>query len=359
MATPPNTDLERELSELLEQERFEPPAAFAAAALVSDRSLHERAAADPDAWWAGLARDLDWFVEPTEVLDDSNPPFYRWFADGRLNASVNCLDRHVEAGSGDRVAFHWHGEEGEQRDDHLRRPSPRRPAARQRPDRARGEGGRRGRDLPADDPRGGGGDACLRANRSPPQRRLRRLLAGGGQGADAVLRREGADHRRRRPPQGQGRRDQAGGGRVPRPDADDRDRGRRPQHRRRGGDARGSRRLLRRGDRGRRPGLPTGRARRRAPPLHPLLLGFDGEAEGDPAHHRRLSDRRRLDPAPRLRPEARIRRLLVLRRRRLGHRALLHRLRTAALRCDLGHVRGGTRLPRPRRLVGSCAGATG
>ena len=111
----PEHDLERELSELLEQERFEPPAAFAAAALVSDRSLHERAAADPDAWWAALARDLDWFVEPTEVLDDSNPPFYRWFADGRLNASVNCLDRHVEAGSGDRVAFHWHGEEGEQR----------------------------------------------------------------------------------------------------------------------------------------------------------------------------------------------------------------------------------------------------
>ncbi len=111
----PEHDLERELSELLEQERFEPPAAFAAAALVSDRSLHDRAAADPDAWWAGLARDLDWFVEPTEVFDDSNPPFYRWFADGRLNASVNCLDRHIEAGSGDRVAFHWHGEEGEQR----------------------------------------------------------------------------------------------------------------------------------------------------------------------------------------------------------------------------------------------------
>jgi acetyl-CoA synthetase len=109
-------NLERELGELLEQERFDPPADFAAAALVSDRSLHERAAADPDAWWGGLARDLDWFVEPTEVLDDSNPPFYRWFADGRLNASVNCLDRHLEAGNGDRVAFHWHGEEGEERE---------------------------------------------------------------------------------------------------------------------------------------------------------------------------------------------------------------------------------------------------
>ena len=46
------------------------------------------------------------------MLDDANPPFYRWFTDGRINASYNCLDRHVEAGRGDRVAFHWHGEEG-------------------------------------------------------------------------------------------------------------------------------------------------------------------------------------------------------------------------------------------------------
>jgi acetyl-CoA synthetase len=50
------------------------------------------------------------------VLDDSNPPFYRWFADGTLNVSHNCLDRHVQAGHGDRVAFHWYGEQGEQRD---------------------------------------------------------------------------------------------------------------------------------------------------------------------------------------------------------------------------------------------------
>ena len=58
---------------------------------------------------------LDW--DPVHaVLDDSNPPFYSWFDDGTLNASYNCLDRHVMAGRGDRVAFHWHGEEGEERD---------------------------------------------------------------------------------------------------------------------------------------------------------------------------------------------------------------------------------------------------
>ena len=50
------------------------------------------------------------------MLDDINPPFYKWFADGKLNVSYNCLDRHVKAGQGDRVAYHWHGEEGEQRD---------------------------------------------------------------------------------------------------------------------------------------------------------------------------------------------------------------------------------------------------
>jgi acetyl-CoA synthetase len=50
------------------------------------------------------------------VLDDSNPPFYTWFADGTINVSYNCLDRHVLAGNGDRVAFHWRGEEGEERD---------------------------------------------------------------------------------------------------------------------------------------------------------------------------------------------------------------------------------------------------
>ncbi|MBV9465006.1 MAG: acetate--CoA ligase, partial [Solirubrobacterales bacterium] len=61
-------------------------------------------------------KELHWFKEPSEVLDDSNPPFYKWFADGKLNASYNCLDRHVEAGNGDRVAYHWHGEEGEERE---------------------------------------------------------------------------------------------------------------------------------------------------------------------------------------------------------------------------------------------------
>jgi acetyl-CoA synthetase len=108
--------LEQELSTLLDVEKFDPPEGFAAEALISDESAHEEAAADPQAWWLERAKELDWFTEPQRALDDSNAPFFKWFEDGKLNASYNCLDRHVEAGRGDRVAFHWRGEEGEERD---------------------------------------------------------------------------------------------------------------------------------------------------------------------------------------------------------------------------------------------------
>ena len=61
------------------------------------------------------AREITWYREPTEGLDDSNPPFYKWFADGELNASVNCLDRHLAAGGGDKTAYIWVGEPGDER----------------------------------------------------------------------------------------------------------------------------------------------------------------------------------------------------------------------------------------------------
>src|SRR5829696_2216211 len=108
--------LEEQLSELLERERFEPPAEFRESALVADESENEEAARDPQAWWAKQASELEWFEPWETVLDESDPPFYKWFEGGKLNASYNCLDRHVEAGRGDRVAFHWRGEEGEERE---------------------------------------------------------------------------------------------------------------------------------------------------------------------------------------------------------------------------------------------------
>ena len=117
MSIDANTDLERELTEQLEVERFEPPPEFRERALWSDAGVYAEAVADPEAWWLRQARELlDWTREPSQGLDESNPPFYRWFADGELNASANCLDRHVEAGRGERVAYHWRGEEGEERD---------------------------------------------------------------------------------------------------------------------------------------------------------------------------------------------------------------------------------------------------
>ena len=109
-------ELDRELAELLEVESFEPPSEFREHALLSDPAVYEEAARDPRGWWAGQAERLHWFEPWETVLDDSNPPFYKWFVGGRLNASYNCLDRHVHEGRGERVAFHWHGEEGEQRD---------------------------------------------------------------------------------------------------------------------------------------------------------------------------------------------------------------------------------------------------
>jgi acetyl-CoA synthetase len=105
-------ELERELASLLDVEKFPPPAGFRERALLGDPEIYERAEADWQGWWAEQARELDWFEPWQTVLDDSNPPFYKWFVGGRLNVSYNCLDRHVAAGRGDRVAFYWHGEEG-------------------------------------------------------------------------------------------------------------------------------------------------------------------------------------------------------------------------------------------------------
>ena len=99
------------LEGLLQVETFPPPADFSARAQVRDPAVYEQAAAEPEAWWAAQARmRLHWDTPFSEVLDDTNAPFYTWFADGTLNVSYNCLDRHVLAGRGDRVAFYWRGE---------------------------------------------------------------------------------------------------------------------------------------------------------------------------------------------------------------------------------------------------------
>ncbi len=99
---------------LAEDRTFPPPDRIVAEALIADRSLYESADADFEKFWADQARELAWF-EPFETVLEWDLPFARWFSGGRLNVSYNCLDRHVEAGLGDRVAYYFEGEPGDNR----------------------------------------------------------------------------------------------------------------------------------------------------------------------------------------------------------------------------------------------------
>jgi len=94
----------------LEDRTFPPPDWFTSGALVTDRAMHEEAEVDFEAFWARQARELlDWQQDFTTILE-WDLPFAKWFVGGKLNVSENCLDRHVRAGRGDKVAFHWEGE---------------------------------------------------------------------------------------------------------------------------------------------------------------------------------------------------------------------------------------------------------
>ena len=103
------------IEDYFEEDRtFPPPEGLAATALTADRSLFDRADADFEGFWADQARELAWF-ERFETVLEWDLPFAKWFGGGRLNVSYNCLDRHVEAGLGDRVAYYFEGEPGDTR----------------------------------------------------------------------------------------------------------------------------------------------------------------------------------------------------------------------------------------------------
>jgi acetyl-CoA synthetase len=103
------------LSNLLhEARRFPPPPELAAEANVT-RGAYDEAAADRLGFWARQAERLTWSKPWDTVLDWSNPPFAKWFVGGELNVAYNCVDRHVEAGRGGKVAYHWEGEPGDTR----------------------------------------------------------------------------------------------------------------------------------------------------------------------------------------------------------------------------------------------------
>jgi acetyl-CoA synthetase len=110
------SDPERNIEALLSEHRvFEPDDGFKERAVVTDPGIYDRAVADHEAFWAEQADRLTWYRTWDTVMEWT-PPWVKWFSGGRLNASYNCLDRHIEAGGGDKVAYHWEGEPGDARD---------------------------------------------------------------------------------------------------------------------------------------------------------------------------------------------------------------------------------------------------
>ncbi|HEX6261900.1 MAG TPA: acetate--CoA ligase [Actinomycetota bacterium] len=108
------TEDRKDIAALLQEHRLiEAPPGFREQAVVSDEGIYARAADDPEGFWAEQANHLDW-IEPWDEVLRWDPPWVRWFDGGRLNISANCLDRHLEA-HGDRVAYHWEGEPGDER----------------------------------------------------------------------------------------------------------------------------------------------------------------------------------------------------------------------------------------------------
>ncbi|MDZ7779239.1 MAG: acetate--CoA ligase [Gemmatimonadota bacterium] len=103
------------LDDLLhENRRFPPPESFAHGAVLADPEVYERAERDREAYWAGWASELEW-AEPWETVLEWTPPHAKWFVGGKLNVARNCLDRHVDAGKGERTALLWEGEPGDRR----------------------------------------------------------------------------------------------------------------------------------------------------------------------------------------------------------------------------------------------------
>src|SRR4051812_46204784 len=106
---------EKDLEVLLKTEdRFPPPDDFTKQANAGDPAVYDEAERDFEAGWEKWAKELDWFEDWQTVLE-WNPPWAKWFKEGKLNVSHNCLDRHVDAGKGDKVAYHWIGEDDQRR----------------------------------------------------------------------------------------------------------------------------------------------------------------------------------------------------------------------------------------------------
>ena len=243
---------------------------------------------------ASRARTSLWHKPFTQVLDESNAPFYKWFEDGELNASYNCLDRNLDDGNADKVAIIFEADDGKVTQDHLPA-SCYHDASASSPTALKSLGIKKGdrvHHLHADVDRGGGRDAGVRAHRRHALGRVRRLLRQEPAGAHHRRRRDRGDHRRRADARRQGarrssrsstRRSRMGGceaiknvvvyqrtgGKVPM-------------------EARSRRVVARRCRRTSPTTCEPACGRRRASAVHPLHVGLDRQAEGRAALDRRL-----------------------------------------------------------------------
>jgi len=108
-------DSKHEFDDLLREDRtFPPPPAFASHALVRDTTIYDEAERDPEAFWARFAGELEW-SGPWQKILDWQPPHAKWFVGGKINASVNCVDRHVRGPRRNKAAIIWEGEPGDRR----------------------------------------------------------------------------------------------------------------------------------------------------------------------------------------------------------------------------------------------------
>ena len=165
----------QEIDALLQESReFPPSEEFRRDANINDPAIWAKAAKDREKFWAGWAEQLDWHTKWDHVLE-WNAPYAKWFIGGTLNASFNCLDRHLEK-RGDKVALIWEGEPGEVRRITYSALHAEVSQVRERAEVPRRRERRSRRDLHAADPRGRRGHARVRAHRRDPLRRLRRLL---------------------------------------------------------------------------------------------------------------------------------------------------------------------------------------
>ena len=314
--------------------------------------LYDEAAEDDQGFWARQAAELlDWAKE-WDTICDWELPYAKWFVGGKLNVAHNCLDRHVAAGRGDKVAIHFEGEPGDTRAITY---------AELLAEVQRFANVLKGLGVQAGDrvniylpmiPEAavamlacarigaahsvvfGGFSAQALADRiNDAEAKVLITADGGYRRGDVFPLKPAADE-------------------AVADDVDDRARRRRPARRQRRGDGRGPRPLVPRADGGRRRRVPGRAVRRRAAAVPAVHVGHDGQAEGDHAHDGRLPDAGRLHPQVRVRPAPGDRRVLVHGRRRLGDRAQLHRLRPARQRGDDRDVRGRAQPPAQRPLLG-------